>query len=145
MKLRLAVIATAVIVASSAYASSSGSLTARVSGMRSDDGILACLLFRTADGWPGDHTKALDHAEGSIRNGEAACVFKGIPPGDYGIAVLHDEDANHKLKRNFVGMPREGYGVSNDASVGFLSAPPFEKSRFAFDGRGLELSIRVRY
>ena len=44
----------------------------------------------------------------------AICQFNDIPPGTYAIAVFHDENANGKLDKNFLGIPCEGYGASNN-------------------------------
>jgi uncharacterized protein (DUF2141 family) len=41
-------------------------------------------------------------------------VFDGLVPGQYGIALLHDENKNDKMDSNRFGFPREGYGVSNN-------------------------------
>jgi uncharacterized protein (DUF2141 family) len=36
-----------------------------------------------------------------------------LPPGKYGISVLHDENLNGKMDYNFFGVPIEGFGFSN--------------------------------
>ncbi len=33
--------------------------------------------------------------------------------GKYAVVVYHDENDNHKFDRNFIGLPTEGFGVSN--------------------------------
>ena len=53
-----------------------------------------------------------------------------LPPGRYAAIVIHDEDDNGRLDTNPMGVPGEGYGVSNDAR-GFLSAPSFEPAAIA--------------
>lgn len=42
------------------------------------------------------------------------CV-EGLPFGDYAIAVYHDKNENGKLDANFLGIPKEDYGFSNNA------------------------------
>ncbi len=50
-----------------------------------------------------------------VRDREARCDFEDIPPGRYALAVIHDENMNGKLDANWLGVPKEGYGFSNDA------------------------------
>ena len=51
-------------------------------------------------------------------------VMQDLPPGEYGVVTIHDENKNQKLDRNFVGVPKEGFGFANNPRVR-LSAPPF--------------------
>ena len=61
-------------------------------------------------------------------------------PGQYGVGIYHDEDADQKF--DFMS---EGYGVSNNAKRRLLGKPSFKKSVFtAVAGRN-DLTIRVRY
>ena len=38
-----------------------------------------------------------------------------IPPGTYAIKLHIDENENGKLDTNFIGIPKEQYGISNNA------------------------------
>ena len=64
--------------------------------------------------------------------------------GRYAIAVYHDENKNQKLDKNFVGIPKEGYGFSNNA-VGKLGPPKFSETSFSLDTNLKKLSIRMNY
>ena len=55
---------------------------------------------------------------------EATAILDTVPPGDYGVVAIHDENKNHKLDRNFIGIPKEGFGFANNPHVG-LSAPAY--------------------
>lgn len=52
----------------------------------------------------------------------ADVVFDKLPQGSYSVSLFHDENLNGKLDSNFVGMPQEGYGFSNNPPKGF--GPP---------------------
>lgn len=41
--------------------------------------------------------------------------FAGVPPGEYAISLYHDIDSNGEINKNFIGIPTEPYGISNDA------------------------------
>ena len=53
--------------------------------------------------------------------------------------VLHDENENMKLDRNFLGVPKEGWGMSNNPKA-LAKAPEFGRARFVFDG---DMTLRV--
>ncbi len=74
-----------------------------------------------------------------VRNTEARCDFEDILPGTYALAVIHDENMNGKLDTNWLGIPIEGYGFSNDAK-GLFGAPSFSAARFPYDGGTIDLT-----
>lgn len=45
--------------------------------------------------------------------------------GKYALNVFHDKNNNNKLDTNGLGIPKEGWGCSNDAR-GFMGAPKFK-------------------
>ena len=115
-----------------------------VEGLRNDKGQVMCALYSSAEGFPKDGSKALAQLKSPIANGQAVCDFTGTGPGTYAVAVFHDENSNGKMDTNFVGMPREGVGASNDAQ-GHFGPPPFDKAAFRFTGGRLELKVTVHY
>ncbi len=102
-------------------------LRIHVDGLRNSKGNLGTVLFTSADGWPEDLGKSFRHGPAPIDadGHEGTAVWKNLPPGNYGVAVIHDENSNHKLDRNFIGIPKEGFGFANNPHVG-LSAPAFQ-------------------
>jgi uncharacterized protein (DUF2141 family) len=122
----------------------SNSIKVVVAGLHSNDGEVDCALFGSADGFPGDSAKARKTAKSKIENGQAVCIFGGVAPGDYAVSVFHDENENGKLDRNFMGMPKEGVGASNDAA-GHFGPPKFDDARFNYPGGRSVLAIHVRY
>ena len=56
-----------------------------------------------------------------------------IPDGEYAIAFFIDANGNKKLDKNFLGIPKEQFGFSNNA-MGTLSAPTFEQAKFTVTG-----------
>lgn len=115
-----------------------------VRGLRSDDGNLAGALFASASTFPREGHEVAS-CGGSIRRGTAICRFSRVPAGRYAVAVMHDENANGRFDRGFLGIPQEGYGFSRDAR-GNMSAPSFESAAFDWSGEGfLELPIQIQY
>ena len=79
-----------------------------------------------------------------IREGQARCDFEDIPPGTYAMAVIHDENMNGKLDTNWRGIPREGYGFSNDVTAA-MGAPSFSAASFSYNGENLDLTMSLHY
>jgi len=79
-----------------------------------------------------------------IRDTQARCDFEDIAPGTYALAVVHDENMNGKLDTNWLGIPTEGYGFSNDAKA-MLGPPSFSAASFTYDGQDMELTISLHY
>ena len=115
-----------------------------VVGLRSADGDVKCALFSGAEGFPADSSKATETTSGPIHDGTAECDFDRLPVGEYGISVYHDENSNGQLDRNFVGIPKEGVGASNDAA-GTFGPPPFDHARFTYSGGIKVVTIHIRY
>ncbi len=69
--------------------------------------------------------------------------FINIPNGTYAIAIFHDENQNGKIDKNFLGIPKEGYGFSNNIRPAFRSAN-FEESKFELNKNKI-LSIEMGY
>jgi uncharacterized protein (DUF2141 family) len=116
-----------------------------IDDLRNARGVVRCVLFDRADGWPEVHTKALRVLTVPIVEGRrATCDFASLAPGNYAFAYMHDENENKKLDKNIIGVPIEGYGVSNDVR-GTVSAPSFASARFKFDGGTLRIHPKTTY
>lgn len=114
-----------------------------VSGLRNANGTLNCRLFNEAGSFPdGDGIRTV---RARIEDAKAACLFAELPAGTYAVAVVHDANGNGRLDRNFLGIPAEGYGVSNNRTYA-MSAPKWDESRFTVAPReAAALRIELRY
>ncbi|WP_086606787.1 DUF2141 domain-containing protein [Erythrobacter donghaensis] len=70
--------------------------------------------------------------------------FTGVKPGNYAIALLHDENDNGKADRAMGMMPKEGYGFSRDAPVN-MAPPKFKDAVMAIGDSMNRLTIKMRY
>lgn len=117
----------------------------KILNIRNSTGTVACALFESPDGFPTDYLRTATNVMViRIRKDQARCNFEDIPPGTYAMAVVHDENMNGKLDTNWLGIPTEGYGFSNDAK-GVVGAPPFSAASFPYNGQNLELTMSLRY
>ena len=116
-----------------------------VLNIRNSTGTVACALFESPDGFPREFLRSATNVMViKIRKTQARCDFEDIPPGNYAIAVVHDENMNGKLDTNWLGIPKEGYGFSNDAKA-VLGTPSFSAASFPYDGQSLELKLALHY
>jgi uncharacterized protein (DUF2141 family) len=113
--------------------------------IRNSTGTIACALFESPEGFPTEYLRSATNVMViKIRKAQANCDFQDIPPGTYAMAVVHDENMNGKLDTNWLGVPTEGYGFSNDAR-GVLGPPPFSEASFTYDGSNIELTMSLQY
>jgi uncharacterized protein (DUF2141 family) len=78
------------------------------------------------------------------REGSMTLCVAAPGVGRYAVVVYHDENDNHKFDRNWIGLPTEGFGVSNNPSL-FLAAPKFEESSFEVTGEVTHVDVEMRY
>ena len=60
------------------------------------------------------------------------------------MSAFQDENGNGKLDTNFIGMPKEGVGASNDAA-GKFGPPKFDDARFNYKAGRSVMTIHIRY
>jgi uncharacterized protein (DUF2141 family) len=120
-------------------------LRIHVVGFRNTRGNLGTILFTSRDGWPEDKRKSFRRGPAPIdgQTRTAVAVWP-LPPGDYGVAAIHDENSNAKLDRNMIGIPKEGFGFANNPHVGF-SAPPFEQAVVHLGCPVTDITIHLQY
>jgi uncharacterized protein (DUF2141 family) len=118
-------------------------LVVHITGFRNQKGDAGVSLFASPSGWPEDNDKALTHGGFPIEGDHATVTFH-VPPGRYAVAVLHDENSNHKLDRNFLHIPKEGFGFANNPHLG-LSPPKWDDAAVTVACPVTETNIRLIY
>ena len=136
-----------ILLLASSAPSPAADLTVVVTGLRSETGIVRVALFDSEPGFPIDTSRAvaLQQMDLSVTptNHPRAVVFKNLPEKTYAVSVFHDEDSDGKLKTNWLGMPREGVGSSNNAK-GRIGPPRFAAAAFPLAGN-LWIVVAVTY
>lgn len=120
-------------------------LKVTITRLHSNQGVVLISLFKEGNGYPDDATKAVGKEKGYIVEKSSTIIFKSVPPGSYAIAILHDENNNQKMDKNILGIPKEGYGFSNNVS-GAFGPPSYKKASFNHTASGLtEILIKTKY
>ena len=144
MKMKRKIFTSLFIILSFITYSQNSEIVINISGLRSDKGKYLLYLYNNKKGFPNDVDKSIKTAKGSILNGISTIVLKDISDGEYAISVIHDENGNGKMDTNFLGMPKEGVGVSNNAK-GHFGSPSYEDSKFQLNKKSLILNITIKY
>ncbi len=113
------------LASGSAFAQNS-SITVIVKNVKDAPGNVAVALFNNEKDFMKNR---FDSKIITAHGGEVQVVFENVPPGSYAISLLHDENGNNEMDSNIIGMPKEGFGFSNDA-MGTFGPPSFEKASF---------------
>lgn len=116
-------------------------LTVKVDDIRGDKGQLMLAIYDSAAGWDGKAKPVAAQAQ-PVAGDNVIFHFEGLAAGTYAVSVMHDENGNGTLDTNFVGMPVEGYGFSNDPRV--MRKATFEEAAFALDAKGTAIELHLR-
>jgi uncharacterized protein (DUF2141 family) len=121
---------------------SGGTIHVRISGVHPLKGDVMIGLFKNQNRFP-KSSKRFKSVHLDIHGKSLSYVFKNIPKGTYAIAVMHDKNRNGKLDTNFFGVPKEGYGFSNNIHPALRPAT-FKEAHFALRDEK-SLTIRMQY
>ncbi len=115
-----------------------------VTGVRSSNGWLDLCVFDTAENFPNCRS---DPAAISRRLPATAGTVRfdvNVAPGSHAVSVLHDENANGRLDTNFLGIPLEGGGTSNNPAPR-MGPPRFSDALFELAHTGGHIIIKMVY
>ncbi len=112
-----------------------------VTGIRNDHGQVLVAVCERAN-FLQPHCSWMGRA--AAHEGDVLVVIPGVPPGTYAAQAFHDEDANGRLERSFLGLPKEGMGFSHDAPMHF-GPPQFDAASFVVGTKTVRIAFRMRY
>ena len=119
-----------------------GELSIKVEGIKTIDGNIGILLFNQAEGFPDLADKAIINTKVKVTAKEMSIKLGELPFGKYAIAIVHDVNANKAFDKNFLGIPKEPFGFSNNKSI-FLGLPNFNEASVALDQSKKETTIKL--
>ena len=120
-------------------------VTVTVSGIRNPQGEIIVWLWSGPDGFAKDDNKAFrvaSIAAGGAVEGKVS-VHWAVPAGDYAVTTLHDENGNRRLDMSFLGIPTEGFGVSNNVMA--MGPPAFKDTKVPVPSTGAVIPLKLRY
>ncbi|WP_281233769.1 DUF2141 domain-containing protein [Flavobacterium gelatinilyticum] len=115
-----------------------------VSGMRSEKGNIILNVFKDKESYSRQQPfKKLIFEKNGPKGGTMIISFD-LNPALYGITLVDDENKDGQLNKNFLGIPKEGFGFSN-FFMEKMKKPDFDDFKTAVKSTGNKIAIRVKY
>lgn len=123
---------------------SAGTVTFLIKGIRSEKGKIILGIYDSEDSFL-KRGKAISKClqQGPIANGQVR-VTCSLFPGTYAAGMFHDENDNDDIDVNFLGIPKEGYGFSNNAK-GIVGLPDYKDAAFTVHTGDLQMEVTLKY
>ena len=102
------------VLAQTVVDKNTGDLTIVVTGFENDDGEVLIAVSNSRENYESNDS-AFVGAKVKIENRMVEYIFEDLPFGEYAIRLFHDENMDGELNSNFLGIPTEDYGFSNNA------------------------------
>ena len=118
---------------------SKANLKVDIQNVRVQKGTVYVALFRADNTFP--QGKPLDGKKVNADGRSVQALFS-VEPGNYAIAVYHDENGNGKMDKRIFGIPKEPYGFSNNFRP-VMSAPKYTDCQFSVGDGGKAISIKL--
>ncbi|MGI2259067.1 DUF2141 domain-containing protein [Shewanella sp. GXUN23E] len=115
-------------------------LTITMTDLPQPKGQLMVAVYDSAEAMKSGQ-QALARQTIAVHSNRHSMTLNDLPAGQYAVMVFQDLNANNRLDRNFIGIPSEPYGFSNNPSV--MGAPDFEDIAFPLGEDDLQIRIRV--
>jgi uncharacterized protein (DUF2141 family) len=79
----------------------------------------------------------------NISGEKCIIVIENVKPSRYAFKFIHDENMNDKLDTSWLGIPKEGFGFSNNPSMTF-GPPSFDKTVFELN-ESIVINCKPKY
>ena len=121
-----------------------GKLMVYLYNFESDEGNVRVHLYNgeTSQYFPTVSSKAYKVIIAPIHDKKALITFDNLPYGFYALAIHHDKNLNIKME-NFLGMPAEGWGLSQNI-IPIFHLPSFEDCQFDVNKPVNKIGIVIR-
>lgn len=143
MKTRIYLVAILLVsvLSSSALLAQSTSLEVTVKNIKGTKGTIRVGLFDKEENFLKTAVKGkVVNASGT----EVKVIFEDLPPGEYAVSVIHDENGNEKLDTKAMGIPKEGFAFGNNA-MGAFGPPKFDQAKIKLEGNPVQQIITMKY
>ena len=98
-------------------------LTIQIQNIKVIKGAIKIGIFNTNKDFLGDNS-AIRNYSIDVKSNSAKIVIDDLPTGDYAVSMYQDVNSDNICNRNFMGIPKEPYGFSNNFKPKF-SAPKY--------------------
>lgn len=131
-------------MSSSTNTIANGCLTVEINGLRNQKGMVCLSLFSGGQGFPNESDRAIASRFVEAKEASVSAIFDQLSPGEYAVAVIHDDNGDGKMNTGIFGIPKEGFGFSRNPKIG-MSAPKFEETAVQVSGDDTKIQIDMKY
>ena len=137
---RLALFFGFMLIALHAY-SQLASITVTVKDFRNQNGSVLVGIYTSKNDFL---KKTAMRKAVKITSPEVIVSFDNLPPGEYAVSIIHDENDNKEFDRNKIGFPKEGYCFGNNA-LGRLGTPSYDQVKIVLKGESVSQTLKMKY
>lgn len=114
-----------------------------VTNLPAKKGSLIIAWYDNADEFTKPKKALYQHVVKTNGEGSVSTVFTNIPKGEYAIAMYFDENDNNKMDTNFLGIPIERYGFSNNKYFA-TRACTYEEAKFSIKQDNQKITVKLK-
>lgn len=119
-----------------------GDLSVNIPNIKGNKGEIVIAVYSSREQFP---KVGMEYRVVRFPANAAGSTFRiqDIKPGEYAVAMYHDENSDGICNLNFLGIPKEGYGFSNNIKPVF-SVPSFEDCKIKLTGH-THITVQLIY
>ena len=114
-----------------------------VTNLPAKKGSLIIAWYDNADEFTKPKKALYQHVVKTNGEGSVSTVFTNIPKGEYAIAMYFDENDNNKMDTNFLGIPIERYGFSNNKYFA-TRACTYDEAKFSIKQDNQKITVKLK-
>jgi uncharacterized protein (DUF2141 family) len=123
-----------------AGAAQAGDVTVTLTGVQARGGqVLVALQSRDQFMQAGGFSHRIE----APAAGTVTITFSDVPAGDYALSAFHDENADSQMQSSAIGIPVEGWAMSNGDAL--MGPPTFDLVRVSIPADGGAITEAMHY
>ncbi|MCG6135229.1 MAG: DUF2141 domain-containing protein [Nostoc sp. LLA-1] len=126
-------------------ADTTATLTVVVNGINNQNGEICMGVYSKSKGFPMSTNDVLKSACVQPTGSTLTHTFSGLKPGNYAVAVVDDQNGDRKLNTDFLGIPKEGFGISRNPTVSIATGTPKFHDASFFMNQNTKINIFMKY
>jgi uncharacterized protein (DUF2141 family) len=106
-------------------------LTVTILGLQNQNSQICLRVYASEQGFPlNDQSEVHSQCTETARY-STTIKIPNLKPGTYAVSVIDDRNRDYQLNRDILGIPQEGFGISNNPQVSVATGlPKFQDASF---------------
>ena len=138
-------IATVSTLSLAALDTPTATLTVIVEELQNQNSQVCFRIYASEQGFPFSNQSEVHGDCTEITGNTAILVIPNLKLGTYAVAVVDDRNRDYELNRDLLGIPQEGFGISNNPQVSITTGvPQFQEASFLLK-ENKTINITMKY